>query len=167
MLGEGKVNPGIVKIEPKKLIGMSLKMSLKNDRTPELWKKFMLRRNEIINPINNDLICMQIYDKNLNFNDFTPETIYEKWAVREVNEIIDVPYEMESFILDGGLYAVFDYKGLPSEFASTWIKIYKVWLPNSEYELDQRPHFDLLGAKYKNNDPDSEEEIWVPIKIKS
>jgi hypothetical protein len=24
----------------------------------------------------------------------------------------------------------------------------------------------LKGEKYKNNDPDSEEEIWIPIKTK-
>jgi hypothetical protein len=24
----------------------------------------------------------------------------------------------------------------------------------------------LLGEKYKNNDPDSEEEIWIPIRKK-
>jgi len=39
------------------------------------------------------------------------------------------------------------------------------WLPNSEYALDNRPHCDILGKKYKNDDPSSEEEIWVPIKL--
>ena len=38
--------------------------------------------------------------------------------------------------------------------------------PNSDYKPDDRPHFELLGAKYKNDDPDSEEEIWIPIKRK-
>jgi len=27
-------------------------------------------------------------------------------------------------------------------------------------------HFELLGEKYKNNHPDSEEEVWIPIKEK-
>jgi AraC family transcriptional regulator len=35
-------------------------------------------------------------------------------------------------------------------------------LPGSEYFLDNRPHFEVLGDKYKNNDPTSEEEIWKP-----
>jgi AraC family transcriptional regulator len=39
-------------------------------------------------------------------------------------------------------------------------------LPNSAYELDDREHFELLGEKYKNNDPNSEEEIWIPIRPK-
>ena len=28
------------------------------------------------------------------------------------------------------------------------------------------PHFEILGAQYKNNEPDSEEEIWIPIQLK-
>jgi AraC family transcriptional regulator len=41
------------------------------------------------------------------------------------------------------------------------------WLPNSAYALDDRPHFEALGEQYKNNDPNSEEEIWIPIKPKA
>jgi AraC family transcriptional regulator len=37
-------------------------------------------------------------------------------------------------------------------------------LPKSEYELDYRPHFEILGEKYKNNDQLSEEDIFIPIK---
>ena len=37
--------------------------------------------------------------------------------------------------------------------------------PKSKYELDKRPHFALMGEEYKNEDPDSEEELWFPIKI--
>lgn len=62
-----------------------------------------------------------------------------------------------------GLYAVFDYKG-SSEVHKFIQYIYTSWLPNSEYKLDHRPHFEVLGEKYKNNDPNSEEEIWIPIQ---
>jgi len=33
--------------------------------------------------------------------------------------------------------------------------------------LDNRPHFEVLGEKYKNGDPESEEEIWIPVKEKA
>jgi AraC family transcriptional regulator len=32
--------------------------------------------------------------------------------------------------------------------------------------LAARPHMELLGEKYRNNDPHSEEEIWIPIEPK-
>jgi AraC family transcriptional regulator len=73
---------------------------------------------------------------------------------------------METFTLTSGLYAVFQYKGTANEAAGTFQYILGTWLPNSEYTLDSRPHFEILGEKYKNNDPDSEEEIWIPIKPK-
>ena len=63
----------------------------------------------------------------------------------------------------GGLYAMFEYKG-SSKDNSIFQYIYTSWLPNSTYVLDDRPHFEVLGKKYKNNDPNSEEEIWIPIK---
>jgi len=50
--------------------------------------------------------------------------------------------------------------------SSFFQKIYTVWLPASDYVLDNRPHFEVLGDKYKNNDPSSEEEVWIPIKPK-
>jgi AraC family transcriptional regulator len=71
---------------------------------------------------------------------------------------------MQSFLLPGGLYAVFHYKGLPSEGAKTFQYIFGTWLPGSEYALDNRPHFEVLGERYNNNSPDSEEEIWIPVK---
>jgi AraC family transcriptional regulator len=70
---------------------------------------------------------------------------------------------MESFTLKAGKYAVFNYKGLNTD-TTIFEYIYGDWLQNSEFSLDDRPHFQVLGAKYKNNDPTSEEEIWIPIK---
>ena len=78
-----------------------------------------------------------------------------------------VPDGMECFNLDGGLYAVFLHKGAAATGAKTFQYIFNTWLPASEYNIDTtRPHFELLGEKYKNNDPDSEEEIWIPVKLK-
>lgn len=39
-------------------------------------------------------------------------------------------------------------------------------IPSSAYEVDQRPHVEILTEKYKHNDPNSEEEIWIPVKPK-
>ena len=74
----------------------------------------------------------------------------------------DIPHEMKSFILEEGLYAVFDYKGSSAD-NSIFQYIFRDWLPSSPYQIDDRPHFEVLGEKYKNNDPNSEEEIWIPI----
>ena len=59
---------------------------------------------------------------------------------------------------------MFQYKGLPQGFGELMRYILSEWLPKSNYELDNRPHFNILGNKYKANHPESEEEVYIPIK---
>ena len=158
------MTPRIENLTEKKLIGKRLSMSLVNNRTGELWQSFMPKRREITNTVSNDLISMQVY-KPTHFEDFKPTNEFEKWATVEVTNFENVPTDIETFLLAGGLYAVFDYKGSSGD-PSIFQYIFGTWLPGSEYFLDNRPHFELLGDKYKNNDPTSEEEIWIPIKPK-
>jgi AraC family transcriptional regulator len=139
-------------------------MSLINDKTAELWKSFMPARKMIKNTVGSDFISMQIYDKSLDSKYFNPQTEFTKYAMIETSEFENIPEEMETRILKGGLYAVFMHKGMAKDFPKTSKYIFRQWLPNSEYELDQREHFELLGAKYNPTDENSEEEVWIPIK---
>jgi len=157
------IQPRIKTLTSKKLVGFKLTMSLAENKTSQLWKSFMTRRNEIASPLNSNLFSMQIYTTPLGLGNLTQE--FEKWATIEVSNFEKVPKGMETFNLKSGLYAVFNYKGLSTDHR-IFIYIFSTWLPNSEYELDNRPHFEILGEKYKNNDINSEEEIWIPIKPK-
>jgi AraC family transcriptional regulator len=143
-----------------------MKMSLANNKTSELWQSFMPRRKSVKNTVGANLYSMQVYDSTHYFEDFNPHTTFTKWATVEVSSFHDIPEGLETYRLTGGLYAVFVHKGLPNEFPKTFQLIFGQWLPNSDYELDHREHFELLGEKYKNNDPSSEEEVWIPIKRK-
>ena len=113
-----------------------------------------------------DLFSMQVYDLTLNFMDFNENTSFEKWAAIEVTDFNSIPASMESFILPAGLYAVFLHQGTAAEGARTFGYIFGTWLPGSDYILDNKPHFEILGQKYKNDDPASEEEVWIPVKLK-
>jgi AraC family transcriptional regulator len=157
------MTPRIITLNEKKLIGKRLTMSFLDYKVAELWKTFMPRRKEISNSVSNDLISMTIYKSN-HFLNFSPTNEFEKWATVEVSDFDNMPAEMETFTLTSGLYAVFDYKGLNTDH-SIFRYIYGEWIPNSDYDLDDSPHFEILGNKYKNNDPASEEEIWIPIKL--
>lgn len=151
-------------LTPKKLVGKYLTMSFLNNRTGELWQSFMPHRKKITNVVNSNLFSLQVYPKGF---DFGLATEFEKWALAEVTNFEEIPENMEAFNLNGGLYAVFLYKGSSLDFQKPFQYIFGTWLPNSGYELDDRPHFELLGEKYKNNDPNSEEEIWIPIKVRA
>jgi AraC family transcriptional regulator len=157
------MNPRIETIQEKKLVGKKLTMSYANYRIGELWSSFMPRRKEITNNLSNELVSLVLYNSN-HFNYFNPTNEFERWAAVEVEDFANVPAEMETFVLSSGLYAVFHYIGSTDGIASFYQNIFTVWLPNSEYELDYRPHFEILGEKYKNNDQLSEEDIFIPIK---
>ena len=159
------MNPEIKTLAEKKLIGMRTEMSFAENKTSELWRDFMPRRKEITNNLSTDLFSIQMYNSSFNFNEFDLHKTFEKYAAIEVSDFNTIPDGMESFTLRNGLYAVFYYKGLNTD-TQIFRYIFGTWLPNSIYDLDNRPHFEILGEKYKNNDPNSEEEIWIPIKQK-
>ncbi|ALD20922.1 GyrI-like domain-containing protein [Hymenobacter sp. DG25A] len=159
------LQPRIEVIAEKKLIGKRLPMSFANNRTGELWKSFMPRRHEIHQAIGADLYSMQQYAPGF-FTDFNPAAEFEKWAGLEVTDFATVPPDMEAVLIPGGQYAVFFYRGLNTD-TSIFQYIFTTWLPASDYVLDDRPHFEILGPKYRNNDPASEEEIWIPVSRKA
>lgn len=158
-------HPIIKNITEKKLIGKTIQMSLTNNQTGELWKSFMSGIKEIKNNIGSELYSIAVYNQ-LYFNNFSPGATFEKWAAIEVADFKTIPEGMETITLKDGLYAVFLYKGAASAASGTFQYIFETWLPGSAYVLDDRPHFEVMGAKYKNEDPDSEEELWIPIRLK-
>ena len=153
--------PRIKHLKAKTLIGMPMTMSLTENKTGQLWSQFMPRLNEIANRRSNDKLSIQVYPSDYH-NPFNPSGPFVKWAAVEVQDQTPVPHGMESFFLSDGLYAVFDYKGSSADH-SIFNYIFSSWLPNSGYAVDDRPHFEVLGDKYRNNDPESEEEIWIPV----
>lgn len=159
------MKPRIEILSEKKLIGKRMNMSLADNKTGLLWREFMQHRKTITNQIGIELYSMQLLSPAY-FENFNPAAEFEKWAAAEVRDFDSVPAGMETFTLPGGLYAVFFYKGAASEGAKIFQYIFGEWLPASKYVLDDRPHFEILGEKYKNDSPDSEEEIWIPVKLK-
>ena len=159
------MEPGIEILTEKKLVGKHIEMSFSNNKTGELWRSFMPKRREIGNTIGTELYSIEVYGNHF-FSNFNLETEFEKWAAVEVTDFETVPEEMETITLPCGLYAVFLHKGAASEGPETYQYIFETWLPESDFILDDRPHFAVMGEKYKNEDPDSEEEIWIPIRPK-
>jgi AraC family transcriptional regulator len=160
------MEPQFENLKERKLIGKKLAMSLSNNKTPELWRSFMPVRKEIKNSVNSDLYSVEVYGPAY-FSHFNPAAVFEKWAAAEVDDLTAIPEGMETLILPEGLYAVFLYKGPASAAPKLYQFIFENWLPNSDCLLDNRPHFALMGEKYKNEDPCSEEEIWIPVKHKN
>jgi len=150
-------------VAEKKFIGQNLEMSFANNLTPVLWRSFMPRKKEITNAIGIELYSAEIYPSHF-FKAFNPTTPFMKWAAVEVDNFDSIPEGMQTLVSPEGLYAIFHYKGTSAAAPAFFNKIFTVWLPQAGLSVDDRPHFAVMGAKYKNNDPESEEDIWIPVK---
>jgi AraC family transcriptional regulator len=159
------LKPRIELLPEKKFIGKRLQMSFTENKTFELWRSFMPKKKQIQNILGMELYSIEIYPHGY-FDNFDPKTGFEKWAAVEVADVSLKPDAMETLTIPSGTYAVFVYKGLAGKAPETYQYIFGTWLPDSEFFLDNRPHFALMGEKYKNDSPDSEEEFWIPVKEK-
>ncbi len=157
--------PRIEIMPAKKFIGMRTKMSFAENKTFELWSGFMPRHKEIKSRIGKELYSIELYAP-LFFDAFNPNKIFEKWAAVETEDFDIVPEGMETFISPEGLYAVFIHRGPASEGPKTYSYIFNEWLPRSGYVPDNRPHFAVMGDKYRNDSPDSEEDLWIPVSLR-
>jgi AraC family transcriptional regulator len=147
----------------KKLIGKHTTMSFMENKTFQLWNSFMPRQKEIKNAVDSNLYSLEVFPQGY-FDHFDSNRTFQKWAAVEVKDLDTIPPEMESLLIPTGIYAVFIHRGPATEGYKTYHSIFTEWLPNSEYTVDDRPHFAVMDERYKKDDPDSEEEIWIPIK---
>jgi AraC family transcriptional regulator len=154
--------PEIITFPEKNLIGLSRKMSFGQNTTHLLWQQFMPRRKEI-KALHPELFSLQVYPEGF-FDEFNSSTEFDKWAATAVSVTVAPPVGMEKVTIPKGRYAVFQYKGNPANGAEVFRYIFTEWLLQSGYTLDNRPHFEVLGEKYKNDSYESEEAIYIPVK---
>lgn len=151
-------------LSQKKLIGKQQIMSFSNHNPQELWSRFMPLKKNITNSIGTELYSIEVYP-DFYFEKYNPESTFTKWAAVAVEDFENIPENLETIVFPEGLYAIFTHIGLQAEAVKTYTEIFTIWLPNSTYKLDNRPHFAVMGEKYKHNDSTSQEEIWIPIKV--
>ncbi|PJZ46801.1 GyrI-like domain-containing protein [Leptospira brenneri] len=152
----------IVTIERKFIVGYKKEMSLVDHQTGILWKNFIPKLSQILNRVDSLLISATVYPSDY-FENFHPSHHFIKWAGVEVSDIKTIPDGLEVLEIPTGLYSCFEYKGHPNDAGPFYQTIFQDWFPKSGYELDNRPHFEEMGEKYKNDDPNSEELVYIPI----
>jgi len=147
------------------LIGLRTVTSLAAQGVPGLWQKFGPRVKEIADR-SEGMYNVTCYRDDMVMEDFTPLTRYEAWAAVKVDEGTAVPEGLEALKIPMGTYAVFTYKGLPQDFSPVADQIFKEWLPTANLGVDNtRPHFEYLPPGYRTDDPEAEEEVWIPVII--
>ena len=157
------MEPRFEVLKEKILVGKRMDMCFANLKTYDLWHSFMSIKHLITNQLGSELYSVEVYRRDF-FKVYDPVAVFQKWATVEVADLGDVPADFETQIVPKGLYAVFIHHGPYTNAPETYDFIFKTWLPNADVELDDRPHFAVMGEKYKKEAADSEEEIWIPVR---
>ena len=154
----------IRQIQDIKIIGQSTTVTVTtiNDKTRALAQQFMPRRHEIVAREGQHVFSIQDYNSAYNPN--SPHSEFEKWVGVEVTDFEHIPDGMSSLILKGGTYAVFEYKGAMKDFPNSRAYIFNEWLPNSNYKLALKAHFEILSENYSKDLNNIEEEVWIPLQ---
>lgn len=160
------MEPRIEILDETRLVGKRSRISLMVNTTARLWKEFMPQRSQIGNVVDATLYSVEVYEDMDFFREFDPFREFEKWAAVPVSSFAAIPADLEALVIPEGVYAVFRYRGKESEVSQLYHYIYGSWIPKSRYSLDHRPHFARMGPAYKGEDPDSEEELWIPVMEK-
>ncbi len=69
-------------------------------------------------------------------------------------------------VIDGGQYAVHGFEVSAEEFQSAWAYVYSSWLPQSGYQPDDRPCFELYLNDHRTH-PEGKFQVEICIPIKS
>lgn len=156
--------PNIIDFPEMRLVGSRIRMSLVNDRTSELWRGFGPRASTIVGRVGTDSYSVKVYDASYSFASFDPAAEFDKWAAVAVGEDADVSDDLDSLIIPAGKYAEFIHRGTAMTAPKTFGYIFGQWLPSSEFELDLRPHFEILPEDYDPFDEHAEERVLVPVR---
>ena len=154
----------LIELGEKKLLGISRMTTMADPSAAVLWRQFSPRIKEVKELVTDYRFSLQQYPVDM-FATADPRGVpYQQWAAMEVSSFENQAEDLGQLLFPAGLYAVHLHRGTPADFPKTFQRIFAQWLPQSGYQLDDRPHFERLAPDYRPNDPNAVEEIWIPIK---
>ncbi|MGM0641459.1 MAG: AraC family transcriptional regulator [Thermotogota bacterium] len=159
LIGGIDMEPNVINIEPRKIVGMKYKGSMGHPVLNDLWGTVNSRVNEVKNIVGNG------YGLNLSVEEKEGDFLIEYIAGFDVSDYENIPEGMERYDLPGGKYLVFEHKGHVSKTPDTFEYIYGTYLPKSDYEKDNsRPDFEYYDQDFNCETEAGKFYIYVPIK---
>jgi AraC family transcriptional regulator len=128
-----------------------------------LWDRFCHRAHEVPNRIGETMYGI-IYGRPENERAHPHELQYI--AAVAVDSTGDIPQGMVHWTVPAGTFAVFTHRGPIADIAKTVTKIYRVWLPQSNYDHAEMADVELYDHRFHCDRDDSEMEYWISVKPK-
>lgn len=146
------------------LVGRSLSVTLMEDRIRELWQYFAANRKHIPHVVGNFSYAVEVYPALNFFKKINPSRPFTRWAAVEVSKVEKLSHGLRQLDIPAGKYAVFSFQGTHREASEAFRYIYQTWLKEASYQLANRPHFAKMAENYAPDNPQAEEEFWIPIQ---
>ena len=151
------MNPEIIEVPEKIIIGRHLTLPIDDHAVFPLWKQFRTEQSAH-NLLGVDLCAIPTYAE------WPPKSTITHWAGIEKKDGIQYPEDWLIITLYGGIYARFIHLGTQADFPKTMAMIFTEWLPSSPCHYDSsRAQFQIMSADYIMNDPNAKEFLFIPL----
>ncbi len=166
------MNPEIVNLDDERarariIVGMKCINTMKKNHIPQLWFRFITKRNQIRNMIDGTTYGIYLYDPAIETKDVTDDLEFGYLAGVEVlsyPESHEIPKGMMVHEIPARQYAVFTHRGRLMELQKTYDYIYKTWLPGSGTDFLSAEHFEYHDQNFTDDTPESKTQIYIPVK---
>jgi AraC family transcriptional regulator len=161
-----QLSKGVLKMEPRivskpgfMVVGVKYRGKNENQEIPDLWSEFGARFNDFKHRTEEETA----YGVMDNFDHASGEFDYV--AAVSISSTEDQPRDLTLWDIPAQTYAVFATT-LP-KVKETFDAIYGGWLPESDYQRPPGPEFELYDEGFDPKDPESQFDIYIPVKMKS
>lgn len=155
--------PELVEREPMTVLGLRTRFygreSEKNNLgevLPTLWDRFMERAQDVPRPVPGDYYGVVAQD------DDDPERLVY-YACRATGAVGGFPDGMDSTVVPGGTYAVFEHRGKAIDVDQTVNYIYGTWLATSDYRHTCTPDLEIYDHRWHPTSATSVMLYAVPV----
>lgn len=157
------MEPKIVDRDRIVLVGLPYFGDASEGKFGQAWHRFMQHDMNLTNRVNEHAA----YGVEYYGPEFHEEHKWHYFPSVEVSDLNDFPTIFFAKILPAAQYAVFTSTGGLSKLSETFQYAYMTWLPASEYEVAHPFDFEYYGERYRGDVPESEVDIYIPIKPKA
>jgi AraC family transcriptional regulator len=125
-----------------------------------LWDRFIQQADRIPHRIGHEMYGI-IYGRPESERSHPHELQYI--AAVPVSSTADVPDGMVSYTVPAATFAVFTHRGPIQAIGDTCSEIYRVWLPQSDYQQAEVADVELYDHRFCCDSDESEMEYWLPV----
>ncbi len=157
------MEPRIVKLDKLTLIGRPYFGDAEGNKFAQAWDRFFPFAKEITPRVNeNAWYGVEMYGP-----EFEKDHQWMYFPSTEVGSLDAIPEALFAKVLPAATYAVFTVKGGIPKISETFMYAYGSWIPASPYEVAHPYDFEYYDERFKDDDPDTELDLYIPIRPKA